>query len=224
MHQIELSTVVFYEHRPNKLKLHECSLPLAHPMHGAFVGVYGTRSKPDAFVAARAHADRLRQQYTVVDLVVEIEHRPNPTVMRAGDLGQYDFFSMLRMASAMNRDLAEWIRAGLTPDDPRASHIDDDLVGPSLARDPSLLTVLADSPACRHLRLIACPVMTAFSDRALNVGIVPYRHWSAIKKATCRFDPTVQVTLEPPPSALLEASPASPVPAAVPRAIKPKAR
>lgn len=224
MHRIELSTIVFYEHRSNSLELHECSLPLANPLTGAFAGVYGTRSKPEAFVAARAHADRNRMQYTVVDVIVELEHKPNPTVMKPGELAQYDFFSMLRMASAMNHDVAEWIRAGLAPDDARADQLEEQQIARTLARNPSLLTVLADSPACRHLRLIACPVLPGFSDQPLNAGIVPYRHWSSIKEATCRFDPTVHVTLNPPRPVVPTVELSSSAPAAAPRAGRPRAR
>ncbi|WP_157118951.1 hypothetical protein [Azohydromonas lata] len=224
MHRIELSTIVFVEHRLKSLELHECSLPLANPIQGAFAGIYGTRSKPEAFVAAREHADRNRMDYTVVDLVVELEHKPNPTVMKTPELSQYDFFSMLRMASAMNRDVAEWIRAGLAPNDPRVAQIDDEQIAATLANEPSLFGVLADSPACRHLRLIACPVLTEFSDHFLNAGIVPFRHWSAIKEATCRFDPTVHVKLSPPPQLASSTSAASASPSVAPRASKPRSR
>ncbi|WP_028998455.1 hypothetical protein [Azohydromonas australica] len=201
MSTIELSTVVFYEGSlPSVLPLWNCSVPLVSPVPDALTAVYGTTSKPDAFAAAYQYAKRNQLQHTVIDVTVTLEHRPNPTVMRAETLGSYDFFSMRRMATSMEGQIVEWIRAGLAPDDRRAKLFDEMLPTQVLAREPSLLGVLMDSPACRHLKLLACPAQTMIDLQVFNVGVVPFRHWSAIQEATCRFDPSVKISLEPPPA------------------------
>lgn len=226
MHKIELSTVAFYEgHRPRSLALRDWAVPLAHPVPNTLTAVYGTRSKPEAFVAAHAYAVRNRLQFTIIDFIVALEYKPNPSVMKPGELDNHDFFSMLRMASSMNEQVSQWIRTGLAPSDERVNLLDQLELKEALMQEPSLLGVLAESQACRHVKLIACPAMTLLTDKPLNLGIVPHRHWSAIQEATCRLDPTIHITLEPPatasPPQTVKASAKS---AAVPRPSKPRAR
>lgn len=91
MPAIELSTVAFYKGlRPRSLSLWACSLPLVRHVPGALTAIHGARSKPEAFIAAHANAQRNRLQYTVIDFLVALEKRPSP-VMRPDELGSLDF-------------------------------------------------------------------------------------------------------------------------------------
>jgi hypothetical protein len=203
MHIIELSTVAFYDgHTPRSLALHECSLPLASPVPGALSALYGTKSKPEGFMAARAYADRHRLQFTVIDFLVALEHKPNASVMKPDELPDHDFLSLLRISGSMSDQVGEWLRAGLEEAGQSAELLDSLKAEQAVLQQPSLVGALLNKRACRHLKLIAFPAMTAISDRPLNVGSVPFRHWSAIQEATCRLDPTVRVTLDPPPAQL----------------------
>jgi|SRR5438105_5951874 len=221
MHIIELSTVAFYEgHTPRSLALRECSLPLASPVPGALCALYGTKSKPEGFMAARAYADRHRLQFTVIDFLVALEHKPNASVMKPDDLPDHDFLSLLRMSGSMSDQVSEWIRAGLEEAGQGAELLDSLKAEHAVLQQPSLIGALLDRPACQHLKLIAYPAMTSISDRPLNVGSVPFRHWSAIQEATCRLDPTVRVTLDSPPQQVAAKAPK----AAPARPGKPRAR
>lgn len=201
MSDIELSTIVFYEGRlPGSLLLHECSVPLIKPVPGALAAIYGTSSKPDAFATASRYAKNNGFEYTVIDITVELEKRPNPTVMKIHDLANYDFLSMLRMGISMRAPIFQWIRAGLLPGDERIQLLDKKFPTFALAHDPSLFAVLMESSACSHLKLVACPAVTKIDNEVFNVGVIPFRHWSAIKKATCRYDPRINIDLTLPSS------------------------
>ncbi|NML17052.1 hypothetical protein [Azohydromonas caseinilytica] len=209
MPTIELSTVAFYAGlRPRSLSLWACSVPLIKHVPGALTAIYGAKSKPEAFMAASDYAQRNGFQYTVIDFIVNLEKRPSP-VMKPDELERFDFLNMSRMASAMNEPIGEWICAELAPGDSRAKLLNEMPLQQALRQDPSLLGVLLESPACRHLKLIACPAQTKLGLQPLRVGVVPFRHWLAIQEATCRLDPTVHITVEPPDPAaakLVEAS------------------
>jgi hypothetical protein len=200
MHIIELSTVAFYEApTPPTLALHACSLPLVSPVPGAMTALYGTKSKPEGFMAARAYADRHRLQFTVIDFLVALEHKPNASVMKPDELPDHDFLSLLRMSGSMSDQVGQWLRDGLEEVGQGTDLLDTLKAEHAVLQQPSLIETLIDRPACRHLKLIAYTAMTSISDRPLNVGTVPFRHWSAIQEASCRLDPTVRVTLDAPP-------------------------
>jgi len=221
MHIIELSTVAFYEgHTPRTLALHECSLPFADPVPGAMSALYGTKSKPEGFMAARAYADRHRLQFTVIDFLVALEHKPNASVMKPDELPDHDFLSLLRISGSMSDQVGQWLRAGLEEAGQGTELLDSLKAEHAVLQQPSLIGALIDRPACRHLKLVAFPGMTSISDRPLNVGSVPFRHWSAIQEATCRLDPTVRVTIDAPP---LQTATKAPKAALAKRPSKPKA-
>jgi len=199
MHLIELSTVAFYEGRaPRTIALKDCSWPMASPPQTGFCGVYGSRSKPVAFMAARAHAERERLNFTVIDFVVELSLKLNPLAMKPQQLSGHDFFSLLRMNGSMGDQVAAWLQTDPAVAKEYGEQFESMKPELVLMQSPHLMDVLASTPDCQHVRLFAFPAMTDVSDEPLNIGFVPYAAWSAIREATCRLDPTVHVTLDPP--------------------------
>jgi len=199
MHLIELSTVAFYEGRtPRSIALKDCSWPVASPPRTGLCGIYGSKSKPEAFMAARAHAERERLNFTVIDYVVALEQKPNPTVMKPPELSGHDFFSLLRMNATMGAQVAGWLQSDSAIAKEHAAMFETMKPEHVLMQAPRLIDALARVPECRHVRLFAFPAMTAVGDQPLNLGFVPDVHWSAIQEATCRLDPTLHVTLDAP--------------------------
>ena len=201
---IELSTVVFYSgDAPKQMALSNCSFPMPESPQGAFCALYGVQGKQDGFVGARAYAEQKKLRFTVIDLLVDVE-RQNPLPMKSEDLAHFDFLNFKRMSKALGREVSEWLSEGLEAADnvnPRAaSLVAEELSMNALAQRPALLDLLLERPELQHLRVIACPAMTSVSGKALNVGNVPHRHWNSIKEASCRLDPTIRITLDPPSS------------------------
>lgn len=196
--QIELSTVAFYEgDAPRTLALSDCSWPMAGPPVSGICGVYGSTSKPDAFMAARAHADRERVNFTVIDFIVEVESRSTLT-MKPQDLASYDFFNLQRMSVALGGQVGAWLQADKNVAKQFGTLFETMKPEQVLMQAPALIDVLAATADCSHVKLFAFPAKTAIGSRSLAIGFVPFTHWASIKEATCRLDPTVHVTLDPP--------------------------
>jgi hypothetical protein len=197
-HIIELSSVYFYEGTaPRVIALKDCDLFMKSPIPGAFSALYGYR-KQEGFMAARAYADQHRLQFTVIDFLVKLEHRQNPLTMKPEDLGQHDFIAFQRVSRSMMDELQDILRKRLEQEGTDLNQIDLSKPHQLIMRRPELVTTLIDEPGWEHLKVIAYLAKVAFSDKPLNVGTVPYRHWSAIQEATCRLNPNIQITLDLP--------------------------
>lgn len=196
---IELSSVYFYSGpQPRSIALKDCGIPLTAPIPGAFPSLYGYQSKQDGFMAARAYADKNRLQFTVVDFLVQLEHKQNPLMMKPDDIKNHDFVSFARMSRSMMDDLQELLKdrlaaEGITPG--KAELAKPHLL---LQQRPELVTSLMESPDWEHMKVIAYPAKTTISERPLYVGVLPHTHWDSIKEATCRLNPNMRITLEPP--------------------------
>jgi hypothetical protein len=118
--------------------------------------------------------------------------------MKPQELSSYDFFSLLRMSKPMRELVAAWMEEGDPASGRRAERPQSLKAEHVLMQEPSLIDVLAAAPACSHVKVFAFPAMTAIGDHALNIGFLPFRHWASIQEVTCRLDPTVHVTLDPP--------------------------
>lgn len=208
--QIELSTVAFYEgHPPRSLALTDCSWPMAGPPVSGICGVYGSASKPEAFMAARAHADREHLNFTVIDFIVEVESRSALT-MKPQDLSSHDFFNLQRMSVPMGAHVGAWLQADKGVAKQFGTLFDTMKPEQVMMQSPALIDVLAATADCRHVKLFAFPAKTAIGSRPLAIGFVPFTHWAFIREATCRLDPTVHVTLDPPVARAKRAAKAAP--------------
>ncbi|MEB0221346.1 hypothetical protein [Pseudomonas sp. AB12(2023)] len=198
-HIIELSTIYFYQGvTPRTIALKDCGLKAKGSIKGAFSALYGYQSKQEAFMAARSYANERRLDFTVIDLLVKLDTKQNPLTMKPEDLASHDFISFQRLSRSMMDDVQDVLRAHLL-----AEGTDPDSVGifkPHivLMQRPDLVAALMNQPSWEHLKVIAHPADLEFSARPLNVGTVPFRHWDAIQEATCRLNPNIRITLEPP--------------------------
>jgi len=197
--KIELSTVCFYSGpTPQVIRLQDCNLPLVTPIAGALSAFYGTKSKADGFMAARAYADAHRLQFTVIDFVVKMDVKVTPLSMHPEDLPERDFLSFQRLTRRMREEVGEIFRRKLAKEGGDLSEVDFSQPHLLLVDRPDLIKSLMSRSEFAHVKIIAHPATLEISERPLMVGIVPYSHWSAIQEATCRLNPTIQVTLEPP--------------------------
>lgn len=149
-------------------------------------------------MAARAHADRERLQFTVIDFLVALEHKQNPLMMKPADLAQHDFIAFQRLSRSMMDQLQEILKKRLEQEGIEPGPAE--LAKPQLLimQRPELITSVLDEPGWEHLRVVAYPAKLAISEKPLTVGTVPYRHWDAIQEATCRLNPNIRITLDPP--------------------------
>ena len=67
-----------------------------------------------------------------------------------------------------------------------------------LMQRPDLIAAVINEPGWEHMKIVTYPAKIALSEKPLNVGTVPFRHWDSIKKATCRLNPNIQTRLDPP--------------------------
>jgi hypothetical protein len=196
---IELSTVAFYRGEvPNELSLCDCMIPMVNQPSRAFSAFYGLQGKQDGFVAAQNFAATRGLKYTVIDMLVELE-KQNPGLMKPQELAKFDFLNFSRSSRGMIETAAEWLveigalEAPSSRDLPREQSL-----RTSLMQRPSLVDDFLGLPQCSHLKVIAFQAQTSLSDRPISLANVPFHHWKAIREASCRLDPTVRITLEPP--------------------------
>jgi len=196
---IELSSVYFYENAaPRVIALKDCSLPTKGPIPGAFPALYGFQSKQDGFMAARAYADKNRLQFTVIDFLVKLDQKQNPLMMKPEDLGQHDFITFHRISRKMVDELKNILEKRLEQDG--ADFDENDLSKPVqlIMQRPELITAMMNEPGWEHMKVIAYPAKVTISEKPLTIGVVPFRNWNAIQEATCRLNPTIRITLDPP--------------------------
>jgi hypothetical protein len=199
MHTIELSTLVFYKGElPRTLALKDWAMPLATPVPGAFTALYGYQSKQEGFVAAASYAKERQLQFTIIDFVVTLAHKPNVLKMQADTLPEHDFLNFTRMNRNMDEPVKQWMLAHPEVKADSAELLDTLKPMHAATKHPSLISALLQHKSCQHLKVVAYPAMTALSSDPLNVGSVPLRHWGAIESAQCRLDPSVTVSLEMP--------------------------
>lgn len=211
MHQVEVSTVAFYEGRaPRTIPLKDCSWPIASPPVTGISGIYGSASKREAFMAARAHADAERLNFTIIDFVVELENSTQGGVMNPQKLSSFDFLNLQRMSTPLGAQVGAWLQADKGVAKQHGELFEAMRSEQVMAQVPELVDVLAAAPECRHVRLFAFSAMTGIGRQALSLGFVPFAHWASIREATCRLDPTVHVTLDPPAAPAKRASKAAP--------------
>ncbi|AXQ51008.1 hypothetical protein DZC31_30330 (plasmid) [Stenotrophomonas rhizophila] len=200
-HIIELSTVYFYQgNAPRSIALKDCGLKTKSPIDGAFSALYGYQSKQEAFMAARSYANEHRLDFTVVDLLVKLEQKQNPLMMKPEDMANHDFITFQRLSKSSMGDVQDTLRELLL-----AEGVNPERLGISkpqivLMQRPDLIGQLINQPEWQHFKVVAHPAELEFSKRPLNVGTVPFRHWNAIQEATCRLNPNIRITLDPPPS------------------------
>lgn len=149
-------------------------------------------------MAARAYADKHHLQFTVIDLLVKLDQRQNPLMMKPEDLGQHDFIMFLRSSRSMLDELEKILRKRLQQEGADLSHVDFSKPHLLIMERPELITSVMDEPGWEHLKVIAYPAKVTISEKPLNVGTVPFRHWGAIQEATCRLNPNIRITLDPP--------------------------
>lgn len=198
-HIIELSTVYFYEGTaPRVIALKDCGLPMKSPVPGAFSALYGYQSKQEGFMAARAYADKNRLQFTVIDLLVKLDQKQNPLMMKPEDLPQHDFITFQRLSRSMTDELGGILKQQLERERGDTSALDPSKPHLLLMQRPDLIAAVINEPGWEHMKVVTYPAKIALSEKPLNVGTVPFRHWDSIQKATCRLNPNIQITLDPP--------------------------
>lgn len=87
-----------------------------------------------------------------------------------------------------------------------------------LMQRPDLIASVIDEPGWEHMKVVTHPAKIALSEKPLNVGTVPFRHWDSIQKATCRLNPNMLITLDRPDQHAKDAPASAPPPTDRPRA------
>lgn len=190
---IELSTVYFCRGAiPHVISLHDSSLALRGASPEALIALYGNQSKQEGFMAAREYAERQRLNFTVIDFLVALDYRINPGLMKADEFGAHDFLAFQRLARSGSDEIAAMLQAsvGMKMEATKPAAV--------LLERPALISSLFGQAELEHMKVIAFQAKPAMSERALNVGVVPYRHWDAVVEATCRLNPTTRVSLDRP--------------------------
>ena len=198
-HIIELSTVYFYQgNAPKMIALKDCGLKTKSPIPGAFSALYGYQSKQEAFMAARNYANEQRMDFTVIDFLVKLDQKQNPLMMKPEDINNHDFITFQRLSKSMSEEVQDTLRERLVQEgrDPETLGIFKPHV--VIMQRPDLVALLINQPEWQHFKVIAHPADLEFSERPLNVGTVPFRHWGSIQEATCRLNPNIRITLEAP--------------------------
>ena len=199
--KVELSTVLFYRGEiPKEIALSDCSFPMARSPRKAFSGLYGLRGKQDGFVAARAYAASIGVKYTVIDVVIELEKQLT-TPLKPEELAESEFLNISRISRGLAEDIRLWLS-------PTPGEVGEGSTKPPVTKkirvadwieqNPALIDALIEVDDCRHLKVIAYHAATMVGDRPIAIGSLPYRHWGAIREATCRLNPTVHISLELP--------------------------
>jgi hypothetical protein len=196
---IELSTVCFYgDSAPQVIALRDCGLPMESPIPGALSAFYGSQSKQEGFMAARAYANAHRLQFTVVDFLVRLDVKQNPLSMKPEDLSEFDFLAFQRLSRSMRDELGEIFRKKLIREGVDTSDIDFSKPQLLVMQRPELIKVLMNRADYAHLKVIAHPAKLKNNESSLIVGAIPHRHWGAIHDAACRLNPNIQITLDAP--------------------------
>jgi hypothetical protein len=196
---IELSTVHFYKGQLGPaVALKDMGLTLSADVPGTLSALYGHQSKQDGFMLAGQYADRHHLEFTVIDFLVKLDYKLNPGLMKPEELVHHDFLTFQRSS----RPMLDEIDAMLT--EKFAGHgvpLDGKFAGkPHLLviERPELVGALLSDAAMAHIKVLVHGARTSFSDRALNVGTIPFSQWDAIQNATCRLNPETRVTLDRP--------------------------
>ena len=197
--EIVLSTVAFFRGDiPREIALRNCSLPMRNSPKGAFSALYGEQGKQNGFMAARQYAATENLQYTVVDILVELDAQ-NRLVMQPEDLPKYDFLNFSRMSTGLRSQASQWfaeaVAAGSISEVLTADMLDRTSAKSAIESWPLLVDAMIARDDCRHLKVIAYQAATSLSARPLTVGSIPFRHWGAIRSATCRLNPNVRILL-----------------------------
>lgn len=195
---IELSTVYFCAGPiPHVIALKDCGLALRGAGIPALTALYGNQSKQDGFMAARDYAEKNRLQFTVIDFLIALDQPINPGLMKLEEVAKHDFLPFQRLSRGVLDEIGVILgesaildRSSVAPDGTKPSAL--------LIEFPDLVAVLAADPMLQHVKVIAHQAKPVMSERALNVGTVPYCHWDAIREATCRLNPTTRITLDAP--------------------------
>ncbi|APO88937.1 MULTISPECIES: hypothetical protein [Xanthomonas] len=149
-------------------------------------------------MAARAYADKNRLQFTVIDLLVKLDQKQNPLMMKPEDLPQHDFITFQRLSRSMTDELGGILKQQLEREGADTSALDRSKPHLLLMQRPDLIAAVINEPGWEHMKVVTYPAKIALSEKPLNVGTVPFRHWNSIQKATCRLNPNIQITLDPP--------------------------
>ncbi|MET3132790.1 hypothetical protein AAKU55_003070 [Oxalobacteraceae bacterium GrIS 1.11] len=196
---IELSTVHFYKGQLGPtVALKDMGLTLSADIPGTLSALYGYQSKQDGFMAAGQYADRHGLQFTVIDFLVKLDHKPNPGLMKPEELMRHDFFTFQRSSRAMLDEVDAMLMEKFAG---QGVPLGGKYAGkPHLLviERPELIATLLSDAAMAHVKVVVHGARTCFSDRPLNVGTVPFDQWDAIQEATCRLNPGTTVTLERP--------------------------
>lgn len=196
---IELSTVYFCKGPvPSVLALNDCGLQIEGAAPGAFAALYGTQSKQEGFVAACDFAERNRLQFTVIDLLIALDYRIHPGLMKEDEFAQHDFVAFQRLARSGSDRIKEILLSSPTLDAHAGAALHAGKPAAVLLERPDLLGSIVNHPSLQHVKVVAHHARPLFSERALAVATVPLRHWGAVVEVTCRLNPSTRVIHEAP--------------------------
>lgn len=195
---VELSTVYFYKGpTPKVVPLKDCGLTTKRPVPGIFSAFFGRRGKQEGFMAACLYAAEHDLQYTVIDFLVRLDQKQAVLNMRAEDLPQHDFVNFQRLSKELTNEVGEIFKQRLREEGAKAE------AKPAkplilLMQRPDLVSTLLGKLEWKHFKVIAYSAKLTISEKPLNIGTLPFRHWGAIQEATCRLNPNIQITLDRP--------------------------
>ncbi|MCC7005935.1 MAG: hypothetical protein IT497_04750 [Ottowia sp.] len=196
---VELSSVYFYEDAaPKVLSLKDCKLPTNNPIAGTFSALYGSQSKQDGFMAARAYADKHRLEFTVVDFSMDLRQKQNALITDAEDIQHYDFMSVQRLSRGMTNELRAIFQEKLAQQGALTATMDTSNLAKLIVQRPDMMVSIMDEPGWKHLKVIAYPAKLTISDKPLSIATLHFHDWGLIKEASCRLNPGMRITLEPP--------------------------
>lgn len=196
---VELSSLYFYaDAAPKVLPLKDCKLSTNSPIAGTFSALYGSQSKQDGFMAARAYADKHRLEFTVVDFSMDLRQKQNAIITNAEDIQNYDFMFVQRLSRNMTNELRAIFQQKLEQQGALAATMDTSNLAKLIVQRPDMMVSIMDEPGWEHLKVIAYPAKLTISEKPLNIATLRFHDWGLIKEASCRLNPNIRISLDPP--------------------------
>ncbi|KNH06022.1 hypothetical protein BRCH_03988 [Candidatus Burkholderia brachyanthoides] len=149
-------------------------------------------------MAARAYADKNRLQYTIIDILVKLDHKQNPLMTKPEDRAQHDFISFQRLSRSTVDELQGVLRRQYEQQGIDTTNLDLSKPHLLIMQQPELIAAVMNDPDWEHMKVVTYPAKTSISEKPLNIGAIPFRHWDSIQQATCRLNPNIYITLDPP--------------------------
>lgn len=201
---IELSTVYFYKKKlPRLLKLKECDFTRnSSGVPDTLAALTGYQRRQKGFVIAREYAEKNGLEFTVIDFTIKLDQSFSAQLIKPEDLQLRDYLSIHRLSKDTTNLLLQILKES---GDEQTQNIlklhSTKKLSNLLKYHPALLDPILTDERFKHVKIINTNINNPLhSDVTLNLAFVPKRNWRAIQSASCRLDPSIEISLEPPQS------------------------